>query len=65
MEQFCGLSRGDISLKVSDIPGRKGRYICVQQGNRMTAVARLTGIAGEDSFLRAFRYVATGEEGEA
>jgi hypothetical protein len=27
-------------------------------------VARLTGIAGEEKFLRAFRYIALGEEGD-
>ena len=64
MQQFCGLSRGETSLKVCDMPGRKGRYICVQDGNKLQAVARLTGIAGEEAFLRAFQYIALGTEGE-
>ena len=63
-QQFSGLRRGDVSLQVFELPGRKSRYIAVKEGNRLTAVARLTGIAGEEKFLRAFRYIALGEEGD-
>lgn len=64
MQQFCGLTRGKTSLKVCDMPGRKKRYICVQDGNHLQAVARITGIAGEEAFLRALQYIALGTEGE-
>ena len=65
MTCISGLERDDTAIKVCNVPGRTGRYICVQKKNNLVAVARITSIIAEETFLQALQYVALGTEGEA
>lgn len=49
---FCGVSKGDIGLCISHIPGRVKPCLVVREGNHETVVASFTGIVGEEKFKR-------------
>ena len=63
-KDFCGISRGDVAIKVMNLPGRESRFIVVQKGNSIISCAQIRGTASEDNSLRALRYIATGEAEE-